>query len=198
MIEYIRGKISSLNPAAVVLETAGGVAYILNISLQTFGSLEGKSESVVLVHEVIREDAHTLYGFSDKQERTLFRQLIGVSGVGASTALIILSSLGLRDLIGVIASGDVKRLKSVKGIGTKTAERIIVDLKDKIKTTDSTLSIQGVNSGNAQNEVFEEALAALNMLGFERKAAEKVLMALFKDEPNLKVEDAIKRALPRL
>ena len=198
MIEYIKGTVAGLNPACVVIETSGGVAYFLNISLQTFSAVEGKSETKLLVHEVIREDAHTLYGFSDEHERQLFRLLIGVSGVGASTALIILSSLGLNELSTVISTEDVRRLKSVKGIGTKTAERIIVDLKDKIKTANATLSIQDVNSGIAQNEKFEEAHAALLMLGFERKAAEKVLAAIFKEQPHLKVEDAIKQALPKL
>ncbi|MDE6278071.1 MAG: Holliday junction branch migration protein RuvA [Muribaculaceae bacterium] len=198
MIEYIRGSIAALNPAAAVLETAGGVGYVLNISLLTFSALEGKTEGRLLVHEVIREDAYQLYGFAQERERELFRMLIGVSGVGASTALIVLSSLGPAELEGVIASGDAKRLKSVKGIGTKTAERIIVDLRDKIKSAGSTLIFQTGEQKATQSEAFDEAHAALVMLGFDRKAAEKVLTAIFKDEPAIKVEQAIKKALPRL
>lgn len=198
MIEYIRGTIAMLNPAAAVIETSGGTGYLLNISLPTFSALQGKGEARLLVHESIREDAYTLYGFAEERERELFRQLIGVSGVGATTALIILSSLGARELGAVIASNDVKRLKSVKGIGTKTAERIIVDLRDKIKAEDSTLVLQPGASAAARGETFDEAHAALVMLGFDRKAAEKVLTAIFKDDPSLTAEKAIKQALPRL
>lgn len=198
MIEYIRGSIASLNPAAAVIETSGGVGYIAAISLQTFAALEGKQEARLLVHEVIREDTYSLYGFADSRERDLFRLLIGVSGVGASTALIVLSSLGSRELAAVIASGDARRLKSVKGIGTKTAERIIVDLRDKIKDTDSTLILQPGSAQAPRNETFDEAHAALVMLGFDRKAAEKVLTAIFRDQPDIKAEQAIKSALPRL
>lgn len=191
MIEYIRGSIASLNPAAAVIETSGGVGYIAAISLQTFAALEGKQEARLLVHEVIREDTYSLYGFADSRERDLFRLLIGVSGVGASTALIVLSSLGSRELAAVIASGDARRLKSVKGIGTKTAERIIVDLKDKIKPAGDTL-LQQVT---LNSEVFEEALAAMVMLGFPKQQAQKVMKKLFDSNPDLKVEDAIKKGL---
>ncbi|MDE6310350.1 MAG: Holliday junction branch migration protein RuvA [Muribaculaceae bacterium] len=198
MIEYIRGAVASLNPAATVLETSGGVGYLLSISLQTFSALEGKKEVRLHVHEVIREDTYQLYGFATERERELFRMLIGVSGVGASTALIVLSSLGSRDLENVIATGDSKRLKGVKGIGTKTAERIIVDLRDKIKSTDATLVLQPGETQASRTAAFEEAHAALVMLGFDRKASEKVLTAIFKESPAVKVEEAIKKALPRL
>lgn len=198
MIEYIRGAVASLNPAAAVIETSGGVGYLLNISLQTFSALEGKPEGRLLVHEAIREDAYVLYGFAEERERELFRLLIGVSGVGAATALIMLSSLGVKELGAVIASGDAKRLKSVKGIGTKTAERIIVDLRDKIKAVDSTLVFEPGSPAAPRSETYDEAEAALVMLGFDRKAADKVLTAIFKEEPGIKVEQAIKKALPRL
>ena len=138
MIEYVKGRVASLNPAAAVIETSGGVAYILQISLPTFSKLENMPEATLLVHEAIREDAWTLYGFLEESERELFRLLIGVSGVGASTARMILSALSADELSAVIASSDVKRLKSVKGVGAKTAERIIVDLRDKIKAPDAT------------------------------------------------------------
>lgn len=198
MIEYIRGAVAALNPAAAVIETAGGVGYLLNISLPTFSAIEGKTEARLLVHESIREDAYTLYGFADERERELFRLLIGVSGVGASTAMIVLSSLGANELGTVIATGDTKRLKGVKGIGTKTAERIIVDLRDKIKPSDYTLVLQSGAGAARRSEAYDEAHAALVMLGFDRKAADKVLAALFNEDPSLKAEQAIKKALPRL
>lgn len=193
MIEYIKGKITGLTPTEAVLETASGVAYLLNITVTGFTKInEQGGENVILyVHEVIREDAFSLYGFYDRNERELFRQLIGVSGVGASIARMILSSIEPEELRQVIVSGDVRRLKSVKGIGAKTAERIIVDLKDKIKGVDSPL-IQKVATSA---EVFEEALSALVMLGFPKPQSQKVLNKLFDAEPTLKVEAAIKKAL---
>lgn len=191
MIEYIRGQIAALTPASVTIETTGGIAYLLNISLQSYDALNGKESAKVMVHEVIREDAWTLYGFTEERERELFRYLIGVSGVGAATALILLSSLPGEELAAVISSGDARRLKAVKGIGAKTAERIIVDLRDKIKLADATLSI----SSHSVSAAHEEALAALTMLGFDRKASEKVLRQLFDADSQLKVETAIKKAL---
>ena len=192
MIEYVKGRIASLNPAAAVIETPGGVAYMLQISLPTFSKLENMTEATLLVHESIREDAWTLYGFLDESEREVFRLLIGVSGVGASTARMILSALASEELSAVIASSDVKRLKSVKGVGAKTAERIIVDLRDKIKAPDATLIIQSP----ATSEAFDEALAALTMLGFAAAQSRKVLKKLFDADPSLKVEAAIRKALP--
>lgn len=191
MIEYVKGRVEALNPASVVIETAGGVAYLLNISLPTFSSLEGIKETRLLVHESIREDAWVLYGFAEERERALFRLLIGVSGVGANTARMLLSSIAAPELEQVIASGDPARLKTVKGVGAKTAQRIIVDLKDKIKVDEYTLSLQpAVNS-----DVYEEALAALVMLGFQRQQSQKVLKKLFDANPSITVEAAIKRAL---
>ena len=192
MIEYIKGQLTSLNPAAAVIETAGGVAYLLQISLPTFSKLEGLTEARLLVHEAIKEDAWTLYGFLDEAERELFRLLIGVSGVGASTARMILSAMSAEELSAVIATSDVKRMKSVKGIGAKAAERIIVDLRDKIKAPDATLIIQSP----ATSEAFDEALAALTMLGFAAAQSRKVLKKLFDADPGLRVEAAIRKALP--
>ncbi|MDE6156554.1 MAG: Holliday junction branch migration protein RuvA [Muribaculaceae bacterium] len=191
MIEYVKGQLTNLTPASAVIETAGGVAYYINISLPTFSVLEGCAEARLYVHESIRDDAWVLYGFADLRERELFRALIGVSGVGSATALIILSSLQGDELAAVISGGDVRRLKSIKGIGAKTAERIIVDLRDKIKGTSDTLSIQTPGHSDA----FDEALAALHMLGFDKRQSEKALTALFKDDPSIKVEVAIKKAL---
>ncbi len=193
MIEYIKGRLVALTPTDAVVET-GGIGYRLEISLSTYTSLEGSDDARLLVHEVIREDAHVLFGFAEERERALFRLLIGVSGVGANTARIILSSIPVAELEVVITSGDHARLKNVKGIGIKTAQRIIVDLKDKIKPGDDTLLIQP----SVNNEAFDEALAALLMLGFPRPQSQKVLKKLFDSDPALKVESAIKKALSML
>lgn len=194
MIEYISGRVEDLNPAAVTVGTAAGIGYLLNISLNTFAALEGARETRLLVHESIRDDAWVLYGFATERERALFRALIGVSGVGASTARIILSSYNAAELEQIIASGDSKSLKNVKGIGAKTAERIIVDLRDKIKPCDDTLLDVGPVVGRGA-EVMDEALAALVMLGYTRTQSQKVLRKLFESDPTMKVEVAIKKAL---
>lgn len=196
MIEYITGKVAALNPAQAVLEAASGIGYMLNISLQTYTELEGKREARLLVHEVIREDAITLYGFVSSAEREMFRALIGVSGVGAATACVILSSMALSELQHIITVGDDARLKKVKGIGQKTAQRIIVDLRDKIKID----VVQGdeVVVAPQATEVYEEALAALLMLGFQKAPSQKVLKKIIGDDQTVKVEVAIKKALTML
>lgn len=190
MIEYIKGKVTELTPTYVVIET-GGVGYGINITLPCFTALEGKEEAKLLIHEVIREDAWVYFGFLEESERVLFRLLIGVSGVGSNTARMILSSIPTLELEQVIMSGDVRRLKGVKGIGAKTAERIIVDLRDKIKASESTLSI----STPSRNDAFDEAFAALTALGFDKKLSEKALEKLFGQDPAMKVEVAVKKAL---
>lgn len=192
MIEYLQGRIAALSPTVAVVDVHG-VGYELNITLNTFSDLQTKTDIKLYIHEVIREDAWTLYGFATARERELFRQLIGVSGVGSASARMILSSIPPADLEGVIASGDERRLKAVKGIGGKTAQRIIVDLRDKIKTTgDTLLALQD------HNDIFDEALAALVMLGFTKQASEKVVAKLLKENPTLKVEDVIKKSLSML
>ena len=173
MIEAISGNIAALNPAAVTIETAGGVAYLLNISLATFTRLEGIGTTRLLVHESIREDAWVLYGFIDEDERELFRALVGVSGVGAASARMILSAFSAADIRNAIAAGDVKLLKSIKGIGAKTAERIIVDLKDKVKANPD--AITDIHVTTASTQTSEEALEALVILGFQRQASQKAL-----------------------
>ena len=190
MIEYIHGTIADLTPTYAVID-CGGIGYLLNISLPTFTRLEGSTSAKLLAHEVIREDAHVLFGFIDEQERSLFRLLIGVSGVGANTARMILSSIAAPELEIVISTGDATRLKNVKGIGAKTAQRIIVDLKDKIKPIGDALILQPATT----NDIFDEALAALVMLGFTRQQSQKVLKKLFDNDPTIKVETAIKKAL---
>lgn len=194
MIEFIRGSIAELTPAYAVIETSGGVGYFLNITLSAYTELENQKEAKLLVHEAIREDAYQLFGFIDEPERTLFRALIGVSGVGANTARVILSSIPAHDLEQVIVSGDSRRLKAVKGIGSKTAERIIVDLKDKIKISASVVP----QLSKSNTETFEEGLAALVMLGFPRVAASKALGKVMDADPSIKVENAIKKALTML
>lgn len=191
MIEYIKGALVDLSPATATIETTAGTGYLLNITLTTYTSLNGRDSAKLLVHEVIREDAWTLYGFATDQERELFRLLIGVSGVGANTARMILSSIPAPELEVVISGGDPARLKAVKGVGVKTAQRIIVDLKDKIKPTDSTLLLQPETT----SDTYEEALAALVMLGFPRPQSQKVLRKLFEANRDITVEGAIKRAL---
>lgn len=190
MIEYIKGEIAQLNPTDAVIE-CNGIGYLLNISLYTYSSLEGQRNAKLLVHESIREDAHQLFGFINEQERQLFRQLIGVSGVGANTARVILSSIPAPELESVIASGDDSRLKAVKGIGTKTAQRIIVDLRDKIKLD----SVSLLNQPTMGSDIYEEALAALLMLGFNKPQSQKALKKIFSDDPTTRVETAIKKAL---
>lgn len=196
MIEYIHGKVVDINPAAVVVETAGGVAYRLSITLTTFTALGSSSEVRLYVHEIIREDAWSLFGFAEPRERELFRALIGVNGVGAATASLILSSLPGDDLSATIAGGDVKRLKAIKGIGAKTAERIIVDLRDKIGEASVAAATVAVPAASVSE--YEEALAALTMLGFERKASQKALKAIFEADPTIKVEAAVKKSLTML
>ena len=193
MIDYIKGSIIQLTPAFVTVET-GGVGYFVNISLSTFSRLEGKSDVKILIHEVIREDAHQLFGFADKEERDIFRHLISVTGVGASTARMMLSSLSPEEIEKAIVGSEVNILKSVKGIGLKTAQRIIVDLKDKLGKQSGTAEIFAFEDNTRR----EEALSALVMLGFAKGAVQKVLEKISREEKNLSVEDLIKRALKNL
>jgi Holliday junction DNA helicase RuvA len=193
MIDYIKGTIAQITPAFIIIET-GGVGYFINISLTTFSKLEGKSELKMLVHEVIREDAHQLYGFAEKEEREIFRHLISVSGVGASTARMMLSSLTPAEIEKAIIVSDVDLLKSVKGIGLKTAQRIIVDLRDKIGKQAGSGEIFAF----ADNTRRDEALSALVMLGFAKGAVSKVLDKIVREEKDLTVEEMIKKALKNL
>lgn len=193
MIDYIKGSITRITPTFLTLET-GGIGYFINISITTFSKLDGKNEFKILVHEVIREDSHQLYGFADSEERDIFRLLISVSGVGANTARMMLSSLSPGEIEKAIIGSDVNILKSVKGIGLKTAQRIIVDLKDKLGKQSGSSEIFAF----ADNTKREEALSALVMLGFVKSAVSKVLDKIVREEKNLTVEDMIKRALKSL
>ena len=193
MIDYIKGTITQVTPTFITVET-GGVGYHVNISLNTFSKLEGKNDGKLLVHEVIREDSHQLFGFADKEERDIFRLLISVTGVGASTARMMLSSLSPGEVEKAVIGSDVNTLKSVKGIGLKTAQRIIVDLRDKIGKQAGTGEIFAI----ADNTKREEALSALVMLGFARGAVLKALDKIVREEKNLTVEEMIKKALKNL
>ena len=193
MIDYIKGKLTEVTPTFIVIDN-GGIGYFVSISLSAFTRLEGKDECKILVHEIIREDSYQLFGFADKEERDIFRLLISVSGVGASTARMMLSSLNYDEIEKAILGSDVNTLKSVKGIGLKTAQRIIVDLKDKLGKQSGTGEIFAFTNNTKR----DEALSALVMLGFGRSAVLKVLDRIIREEKNLTVEDMIKRALKSL
>ncbi|MBV3638128.1 MULTISPECIES: Holliday junction branch migration protein RuvA [Bacteroides] len=201
MIEYIRGGLAELSPATAVID-CNGLGYAVNISLNTYAAIQGKKECKLYIYEAIREDAYILYGFADKQERELFLLLISVSGIGGNTARMILSALSPAELVNVISTENANLLKTVKGIGLKTAQRVIVDLKDKIKTGAATAgssigSLDGMLSA-ANAQVQEEAIAALTMLGFAQAPSQKVVLAILKEEPDAPVEQVIKLALKRL
>ncbi|MFT3993112.1 MAG: Holliday junction branch migration protein RuvA [Dysgonomonas sp.] len=193
MIDYIKGEITELTPTSVSLETHG-IGYFINISLNTYTSLSGQKNAKLYIYEAIREDAYVLFGFFDKYERELFILLISVSGIGAGTARMILSSINPQELTSVIASGNSDVLKTVKGIGLKTAQRVIIDLKDKIKTTGTEQTTVFATTSPAS----EEAIAALVMLGFAQQPSQKVVMKILKDKPDCTVEQIIKQALKML
>jgi len=193
MYEFIKGAIADLNPASIVVE-AGGVGYFVNISLNTYSRLNGKKEVHLLTHQVVREDAHILYGFADRKERDLFRNLITVNGVGANTAIMMLSSLNPDEIVSAVTTENVALLKGVKGIGAKTAQRIIIDLKDKLgKLSESSQILV-----SADNTIRNESLSALVMLGFAKKDTEKVVSKILQEQPEATVESVIKQALKRL
>ena len=198
MIEYLKGTLAELTPALAVVE-CHGVGYGVNISLNTFSAIQGKQEVKLWITESIREDAYQLWGFSTKAERELFLLLTSVSGIGAATSRVILSSMTVSELAGVISEGNDKMLKSVKGIGPKAAQRIIVDLRDKI----GSLGIEPASSSMASaptvnKEVLDEAVAALSMLGFSPAPTHKVVQKILTDEPEAPVERVIKLALKML
>lgn len=195
MIDYIKGKITELNPSEMTVETYG-IGYKILISLQTFSSFENSSECTVYIHHHIREDEETFYGFSTKDERELFRLLIEVSGIGAATARMMLSSLSSEEIRNAIIAEDIARIKSIKGIGVKSAQRLILELKDKIVKgagTDVSGLISKTNNGTS-----EEAATALVLLGFPKATVQKVLNSIIKEEPQISLENLIKAALKKL
>ena len=200
MIEYIKGELTEVTPAYAVVE-AHGVGYGLNISLNTYSGIQNKKEVKLYAFESIREDAHVLFGFASKQEREMFLLLITVSGVGANTARMILSAMSAAELCNVISTGNEKMLKTVKGIGLRTAQRIIVDLKDKIATSAIAEEMPAgivVQAAAVNNEVRDEAIGALTMLGFALAPSAKVVSAILSDNPQLPVEQVVKLALKQI
>ncbi len=193
MITQIKGRIVEKNPTNVVVD-CNGLGYILNISLNTYAALPADENVLLYTHLTIREDAHILYGFSNKTEREIFRLLISVSGVGPSIARTMLSSMSSEEIQQAIASENVKLIQSVKGIGAKTAQRVIIDLKEKIlKTFDIDEVSLAENNTNK-----EEALSALEVLGFARKQSDKIVTGILKESPSATVEELIKKALKNL
>lgn len=199
MIEYIRGELTELTPAMATVE-AGGVGYGLNISLNTYSAIQGKKEVRLYVYEAIREDAHVLYGFVNRKERELFELLISVSGVGTNTARMVLSSLSPAELCNCISTGNERVIKSVKGIGLKTAQRIIVDLRDKIVALGIADEIPagGAVAAPVNNAVKDEAVSALTMLGFAPAPSQKVVVQILTEQPDAPVEVVVKLALKQI
>lgn len=201
MIEYIKGALTEVTPAQAVVETVG-IGYLLNISLNTYTAIQEKKDVKLYVHEVLmtggRDDSMTLYGFATKQEREIYRMLITVSGVGSNTARMILSATSATELVNIISTGNEKALKSVKGIGLKTAQRIIVDLRDKMASNGmiQDITMQGAGAQAAvNNEVRDEAIGALTMLGFSPAPSAKVVTEILQQNPAMPVEQVIKQAL---
>lgn len=193
MYDYIKGTLEELSPAEAVVE-CHGIGFKLQISLNTYDRLQGQKEVRLYVHHHLREDEETLYGFCDKEERRIFALLIEVSGIGPNTARMMLSSLTADEVSTAIASGDVNRIKGVKGIGLKTAQKVIIELKDKISRGGAELDL----SGGSSTANTSEACSALVMLGFTKNAVEKTVASIVKKEPGLSLEDIIKKALKML
>ena len=199
MIEYIKGELTELTPALATIEAAG-IGYGLNISLNTFSAIQGKKEVKLYVYEAIREDAHLLYGFVNKKERETFLLLITVNGVGANTARMILSSLSVSELCNAISAGNARLIQNVKGIGKMTAQRIIVDLREKIVSLGIADEIPtgGQISAPVNNQVKDEAVSALTMLGFAPAPSQKVVLAILQEQPDAPVETVVKQALKQI
>ena len=193
MITQLRGKLIEIYPTNAVIDCKG-VGYWVNISLKTYSSLEHEEAVTIFTHLIVREDAHLLYGFATKLEREIFQKLISVNGVGPASGMMMISTLSSKEIATAIATEDVKVLQSVKGIGAKTAQRIIIDLKDKL---DQNL-IQDVNSGSVKNKSKNEALSALEVLGIPKKSAEKIMDKILQDSPNADVEFLVKETLKKI
>ena len=199
MIDYIKGELTELTPALATVEAAG-VGYALNISLNTYSAIQGKKEVKLYAYESIREDAYVLYGFVNKKEREMFELLITVSGVGPNTARMMLSSMSVQELCTAISTGNERIVKGIKGIGKMTAQRIIVDLRDKIVALGIADEIPagGTMAAPINNAVKDEAVAALTMLGFSPAPTQKVVVAILKEQPDAPVEQVVKLALKQI
>jgi Holliday junction DNA helicase RuvA len=199
MIEYIKGELTELTPAMATVE-ASGVGYGLNVSLTTYSAIQGKKEVLLYVYEAIREDAYVLFGFATKKEREMFQLLITVSGVGTNTARMMLSSMNVNELCNAISTGNAKLIQNIKGIGKMTAQRVIVDLKDKIVALGiaTEIPVGGAIQAPIDNAVRDEAVAALTMLGFSPAPTQKVVVAILQQEPSLPVEQVVKLALKQI
>lgn len=199
MIEYIKGELTDLTPAMATVEAAG-VGYGLNISLNTFSAIQGKKEVKLYVYEAIREDAYQLYGFINKKEREMFLLLITVNGVGANTARMMLSGMSVSELCNAISTGNARLIQSIKGIGKMTAQRIIVDLRDKIVALGIAEEIPagGAVAAPVNTAVRDEAVAALTMLGFAPAPSQKVVVAILQEQPDAPVEQVVKLALKQI
>ena len=195
MIDYIKGQITEINPTEVILETYG-IGYRILISLQTYEGLNGKNEAKVYIHHYLREDEELYYGFASKDERELFRLLIGVSGIGASTSRMMLSSLTSDEIRNAIIAEDINKIKSIKGIGLKSAQRLILELKDKVVKGAGSDTSALFNSGS--NTATDEAVTALVMLGFTKANVTKAVTAVLKENPSASLEEIIKQSLKRL
>tara|TARA_B100001059_G_scaffold211716_1_gene226273 strand:- start:5749 stop:6330 length:582 start_codon:yes stop_codon:yes gene_type:complete len=193
MITQLKGRMIEKSPTEIVID-CNGVGYLVNISLNTFSKLSDSESISLYTHLQVKEDSHTLFGFFEKTERNLFRQLISVSGIGASTARTMLSSLTPGEIQSAIVSGNVSVVQSVKGIGLKTAQRVIIDLKDKV----SLISENNQFIGNISNTNQDEALSALEVLGYNRKQTSKLIEMLVNNSPEMSVEELIKGALNKL
>ena len=199
MIEYIKGELTDLTPALATVEAAG-VGYGLNISLNTFSAIQGKEEVKLYVYEAIREDAYVLFGFVSKKEREMFELLITVNGVGANTARMMLSGMNVSELCNAISTGNARLIQAVKGIGKMTAQRIIVDLRDKIVALGIAEEIPagGQMAAPVNNQVKDEAVSALTMLGFSPAPTQKVVLQILQEQPDLPVEQVVKLALKQI
>ena len=197
MIEYLKGEVAELTPATAIIECCG-VGYETSITLNTYSALQGKKDAKLYIYEVIREDTHQLFGFCNKQERELFLLLISVSGIGGNTARTILSAFTVNELYEAIATGNEVAIKGVKGIGLKTAQRLIVELKDKIKSIGDNIPTGSTVTATVNNDTVDGAVAALVMLGFPATAAGKVVQSIVKSEPQATIEQVIKLALKQL
>ena len=195
MIDYIKGEIIELSPAEMTLEN-NGIGYKILISLQTFSMLEGKKDAIIYIHHYLREDEELFYGFGNKDERELFRLLIGVSGIGAATARMMLSSLSSEEIRNAIIAEDINKIKSIKGIGLKSAQRLILELKDKVLKGGGADMPSLMNQANSA--IVEEATTALVMLGFTKANVQKVILSILKTDPNISIESLIKTALKKL